>query len=265
MAGTVGRGLQRAVAAVAVVLVVTAATGAPAAADRARTPTVDVRPATNLVDDQRVRVIGDGWRPWTFLIIAQCDARATSFKGCDGSHVLLLLSSGDDWAAPFRVDRGIDTEEFGPVDCAAAAGSCVIGVLARPGRVLAEGALHFDPEGPPVPPELSLDVDVAETVELHHGGRGARVDLEIACRPGQHVVVELQLFQDQGENDVVGAAGADVERCHGTTPVSIDVPATGGGRFQPGAGVAVAFGVGFRGAGDDAVVDTEFADVRFVG
>lgn len=263
-AGKADRRLRRALGALAVVLVATGAVGSPAGADRARTPSVAVRPDTDLVDDQRVRVRGEGWRPETFLVIAQCDARATSFKGCDGSFVILLLASGDTWGVTFRVSRGIDTEEFGRLDCAAEPGACVIGVLARPGRVLAEAPLHFDPEGPPPPPELALDLDLDETVQLLHGGRGARVEVDVVCQPGQHVFVELQLAQDQGEQDVVGFGATEIDRCHGTAHVGIEVRATDGGTFQPGEGFAIVSGFGFRDPEEDGTQDTEFADITFV-
>ncbi|HEX9993464.1 MAG TPA: neocarzinostatin apoprotein domain-containing protein [Acidimicrobiales bacterium] len=252
---------RRGVAAALAVAALVGGMAAPAGA-AARDPSITVEPDTNLVDNQRVVVHGEGWRPNTFLVIAQCDARATSFAGCeDGIGVFEPTS---EWSVPFEVDRAIDTEAFGRVDCADAAGRCVIGVLARPGRVLETAPLHFDPEGPPADPPLTIEVDVAPTARVRTDARGARIDVTVTCDPGEHAFVDVQLAQDRGEEDAVGFGGVFLRRCRGTQVLTIDLRAFEG-TFVPGDAFVTATAFGFRTNGDQEISDFEFAEVTLVG
>lgn len=242
-------------------VVVAALVGSAAPAAAGGVPNISVTPSTDLVHGQEVAVHGENWRSGSFLVFFQCDARADSVNGCDESNAEFLEPGHpESFSIPFEVERTIQSRRFGIVDCATAPGACVIGVFARPGRMLDSAALGFDPEGPTAPRPLQLDVDVASAVRLRPDGRGARVDVVLRCHPGMHAEVFVQVVQDGGEDDVVASGGRFLDRCRGTRTLTIEVRAQQGGTLTAGHGAVFGQAFGFRFAGERFVEDSEFVE-----
>lgn len=253
---TVRRGARVGVALV-VALLVGVATPA-GAADEAGT--LSVSPSTDLVDDQVVQVTGEGWPPGRFLVIVQCDARADDFGGCDQTAGTIVKDHDGSFTVELEVERGIDTAQFGTLDCASAPGACVVAAFHRPGRLLAATPISFDPEGPPPTPPFELEVDVARDVRLAPDGERALVDIRLDCRPGMHVVLFASIAQDNGEEDAFGFGEGAVRRCNGETFVQVEVRAFDG-ELDPGHAVLTVEAFGFR----DRFDPDEFAsDLEFL-
>lgn len=244
---------------VALVLALLLGAAAPATAEPAGT--VTVTPSTDLIDDQVVEVHGEGWRPGSFLVIAQCDARATSFAGCDDSAASVIEGHGESFTVELRVERGVNSSRYGAIDCASAPGACIVAVLYRPGRILASDDLAFDPEGPRPDPPFQIELDLARSVRVGPDGRRAMVDARISCRPGMHVEVWVQVSQENGEDDVHGSGHGILHRCHGATALQVEVRVFEG-ELVSGHGVIAGYAFGF--AGGDGPLDETDDDFEFV-
>jgi len=97
-------------------------------------PTVTVQPTTGLVDGQDVTITGSGYEPNVGVTIVQCRTVGgdTSGRGC---HMPSLRGvSTDDEGAFTTTFRVLDrlTTQSGEVDCAVAAGTCMIAVVWQP-------------------------------------------------------------------------------------------------------------------------------------
>lgn len=230
---------------IGVALVVALVLGAAAPAVAAEAGTLTVTPSTDLVDDQVVQVTGHDWSSVPFLIIAQCDARATGFGGCDQTAVTFVEAPQGSFTVDLEVERQITSRHYGTVDCASAPGACIVAALYRPTRVLASAPISFDPEGPAPDPPFQLDVDVARDVRVAPDGRRALVEVRVTCEPGMHLEVFVEVGQENGEDDARGFGGTFVHRCHGTITLEIEVHASDGA-FAPGHGVIMANSLGFR-------------------
>jgi len=133
------------------VLVVTCLTGFTDE-DRARRVTID--PNVDLVDGQRVTVVGTGFQPGQYLEIFECRADAVDIGGCDAENAY-------DWDADPSgtvtfyfpgVDARIYDESGQKFDCRSAPNACKIGV----GYMLdfshsAFATLDFAPDAPLLP------------------------------------------------------------------------------------------------------------------
>lgn len=236
--------IARRVVSSAVLLAVLVGSAVPAGAGREE-PRIWARPSTDLVHGQRVEVRGEGFRGAEFLMLAQCDRRVEAFDGCDGSSAVFLDGGVEDFAVVMVVERVVDSRRFGAVDCASEPGACVIAAFHRATRPLDVARLAFDPEGPPAPPPLEIDLDIARAARVAPDGRRALVDVEVTCAPGMHAYVFVEVMQETGEDDVRGFGEGFVPRCHGTVPLALEVHAFEG-LFTPGDGVAVGTAFGFR-------------------
>lgn len=246
-----------------VAVVAAAVVAGPAPAGAAEAGDVRVNPSTDLVDGQEVRVVGTGWRPNSFLVVAQCDRRVEGFGGCGGDEVVFVQTGEDGrFAMPFTVDRAITTR-YGYVDCASAPGACVIAVFSRPGRVLAVARLHFDPEGPAPQPPPEIDVDVDRDALVKPNG-GAVVRGRVTCSEGLFVELFVEVHQDDGEDDTSGA-GLTFFECHGTTDWEVRVhPYTAAG-FRPGHAVANAQAFASDESHEDGTFDSEVIRITLQG
>lgn len=251
---------------VAAVLVLAALVG-PALPARAggEEPRIWARPSTGLVHGQVVEVRGEGFGAAEYLVLAQCDRRVDGFNGCDGSNAVFLEGRLDTFVVMMEVERVVESPRFGAVDCASAPGACVIAVFYRATRPIDVARLAFDPEGPPAPPPMEMDLDIARAARVGADGRRALVDVEVRCEPGMHAYVFVEVMQENGEDDVRGFGEGFVPRCHGTVPLQLEVHAFEG-RFTPGHGVAVGTAFGFRDPDDnEGAEDSELVRVTLQG
>jgi hypothetical protein len=138
---------------------VTAADARPAAvtAAAAVAKTVTVTPHTDLVSGQRVAVSGTGFAD-TPVVVVECAAGATSPYDCDlnGFDVLEPAADGS-VSTQFAVHRRV-LASSGTVDCASAAGACVIGLasLSSLAAFDATAPLTFDPNAPAPNPAVTV-------------------------------------------------------------------------------------------------------------
>ena len=124
------------------------------------TATVQLSPATQLVDLQAVGLTGAGFTPGYGVAIEQCVAKtATTFVGCDFSTASTVTAGfHGEFSTSYFVRRKISTtSSSGPaaVDCAAAPGICVLLVQGSPSQPPKTVALDFDASVPAVPPSVS--------------------------------------------------------------------------------------------------------------
>lgn len=121
-------------------------------------PTIAVAPFTNLVHRQEVRVAGFGFAPHAQLAISQCKAGVTNEFECDFSTSKFFNANQHGaFKRRFEVRRVMRTGGGETVDCAAAAGACVVGGGYYPslsaGNVF---PLHFDPDAPLPMPAIAV-------------------------------------------------------------------------------------------------------------
>lgn len=243
-----------------VVLLLALLLGAAAPAVASEAGTLSVSPSTDLVDDQIVQVSGQGWPPDRGLLLAQCDARAVDFAGCDQTAGSFVKGHNGSFTVDLRVEREISSQRYGTVDCASSPDACIVGAFYRPGRMLTSDAISFDPEGPRPDPPLRLDIDVARDIRLSSDGGRAVVDVRITCQPGMHADFYVEIAQDHGEDDALAANGVFLRRCHGTTQLRLQVH-TFEGQLVPGHAVVMAEGIGFVPDGDDFAHEFELLRV----
>jgi hypothetical protein len=130
-------------------------------------PVVTVAPATGLVHDQQVIVVGEGFHPGAFLSVSQCLAGAFGFQDCDYSTGLYLQAGADGrFATGLTVRHRIFTSSKGVVDCGAAPAPCEIRAEDQADVLDGAGApISFDPNVPPPPPPV---VTVTPDTDLVH-------------------------------------------------------------------------------------------------
>jgi Neocarzinostatin family len=160
-------------------------------------PGLTVDPATDLVDEQVVTVSGSGFDRGFPVPIAMCVAGARSGDDCDFD---VLRSADPDanggFVATFPVRRYIDPGGGAIVDCAGAAGRCVLGA----GRglffddELATAPLSFDPDVPGVPP-LRISADPPDRAVLDRRTGHVTVSVTVTCNQDASAFVEGILEQ----------------------------------------------------------------------
>lgn len=143
---------------------------------------VAVDPATDLDDEQVVHVEASGFVPGETVGVVQCssDAQAPVYAGvdaCNISQYTSLVADADGAVeGEYTVHRLLTSPYAGTIDCAAAAGRCIIGVGALSDYDRSGGTpLGFTPvEGELVLPtlELSVTTDLVDAQVVHVSGSG---------------------------------------------------------------------------------------------
>jgi hypothetical protein len=138
-------------------------TGAPIDRAEAQTlpPTIAVAPFSDLVHRQEVRVAGFGFVPHAQLAISQCKAGVTNEYECDFSTSKFFQANQHGaFKRRIEVRRIMRTGGGETIDCAAAAGACVIGGGAYPSLSTGDTfPIHFDPDAPLPSPTVSVTPD----------------------------------------------------------------------------------------------------------
>lgn len=143
---------------------------------------VSVDPAVDLADGQTVQVSGSGFEPGESVGVVQCtaDAREPVYAGVDACRTSpftqLTADANGDVRGEFTVSRTLTVPFSGTVDCAAAPGTCLVGVGAlsdydRSGGMVLDFAAA---EGAVAPPavELSRSTELGDGEVVHISGRG---------------------------------------------------------------------------------------------
>ncbi len=91
-------------------------------------PPVTVTPSTGLSNGDTVDVSGSGFTAGATIGMAVCTAATTSINNCDISHPNLQTADANGGFQTTFVVNDQFTTSSGPVDCAAAPGTCVLGV-----------------------------------------------------------------------------------------------------------------------------------------
>ncbi|HEX6248701.1 MAG TPA: neocarzinostatin apoprotein domain-containing protein, partial [Nocardioidaceae bacterium] len=153
-------------------------------------PTVTVVPSTDLVDGQVVAVTGTGFLAGSWVPVFQCAPVEPMEYGC---QFVGGVEAGPDGAVDVRVSLYARLmvwggEERVPFDCRTSAEPCGLVVGGSAGPRTARHVLHFDPDGPLLPPptiEVEPDTDLADGATVTVRGSGFRPSgqVEVAlCR-----------------------------------------------------------------------------------
>lgn len=117
-------------------------------------PAVTAAPTDNLVDGQAVRVDGTGFVHARQVNVMQCAAGATDWDDCDWSTLDYATPTAGVIGLDQRVYARITTDSTGTIDCRIP-GSCALLAFdddASAGQAPPSIPLHFDPNGPLLPP-----------------------------------------------------------------------------------------------------------------
>jgi hypothetical protein len=135
-------------------LVATTAVVFAPSSEAAAPPTVEVTPATALVDFQRVQVTGSGFDGYTLLEWFQCRGGAVDENDCDGYNADFIdVDAAGNVNETIYVDARIFLPDGTEVDCRTDPAGCEVGVgfMVDAGE-WPEAALEFDPDAPLRPP-----------------------------------------------------------------------------------------------------------------
>lgn len=183
------------------------------------TSRLTVTPSTNLRYQEAVTLTGAGFPPLVEVTYAQCRADATEPADCGGGAGVSVTDASGGFVAPITVRRFLSTGD-GEVDCATAAGACIVGAAVLDGYTDGTSApLQFDPNAPiPPPPVLRAApaTDLGYRTTVHVTGDG--------FVPGDAVLLWLCV---RGSSDLVGCGGiVGVGDADGRGSVQTDVHVT---------------------------------------
>ncbi|CAN5528675.1 hypothetical protein BH18ACT1_BH18ACT1_06320 [soil metagenome] len=129
------------------------------AAPAGAAPSIEVTPATALVDTQRVTVTLTGFDRNDFVVLVQCRAGGNEeIEDCQsGSYGELSVDASGAATQRFTIDAVLrvgDGESPESVDCRSAPGACTLVAAhdAQDGGFAAVAPLNFDPDAPLEPP-----------------------------------------------------------------------------------------------------------------
>ncbi len=133
----------------------------------AQAPSALATPNANLVNLQTVTVSGTGFPPNTTVGWAECKAGPGTPADCESNFFGTATTDGSGaFSAPFVVHRMMHAQS-GTLDCAAAPGTCKIGVGQLSNyAVNASASIDFDPNAPLPPPPV---LQAAPTTNLVDG------------------------------------------------------------------------------------------------
>lgn len=222
-----------------------------AASPAAAAPAVDATPKTDLVDRQVVDVTGGGFSAGGTVGIVQCVSGLTSTSDCDlGSVVFAEVDASGSVGSSFEVQRIIDTANAEDVDCAAAAGACVIAVGRTDLSEVATVAISFDPDVPPAP-ELDVDVAFNSTGSVVSKTGVVTITGTLTCSLPAEGSIFVSLRQRAGRAIIQGFGDTFVEDCEGTVPWSVTFSGQNG-IFKGGKADIEVFGDAFDGSTFDS-------------
>lgn len=145
-----------------VVLLAMALVPIPALAQAAEGPTLTVEPATELIDGQQVRVVGQGFvdqSEGSTAVIVACAAGSTDSSDCASPSEYAFLDDGQTtFELSVLVEAVLTTIDGDEVDCRVEA--CVLAALGESGDRLASAPVAFDVDAPLLPlPSLTVIPD----------------------------------------------------------------------------------------------------------
>ena len=177
--------------------------GAPVSAEEA--PSALATPNTNLVNLQTITLSGNGFPPNTAVGWAECKAGPGTPADCASDFFGSATTDGSgSFSAPFVVRRMMHAQS-GTLDCAAAPGTCKIGVgVLSNYAISASASIDFDPNAPLPPPPV---LQAAPTTNLVDGQSIAVLGTGFA---GSMPIQASECVAGTNQCGVIGGYGAQV-------------------------------------------------------